>query len=189
MNTIGLIIKKTWFIILIGAFCVASVPLSNVAALSASEPATPPAPFQNATQRLEQGWAREQKINGKLTTFFSNVDQRIAQGQELIDKAKAKGKNTSSLQSALDAFSAAVKQAEPIFQSTQSDLTSHAGFDENGKVTDSAQAFTTVISLGEKYREIRQLLMEPGKALRDAIKTFRSENAPPTPASSSQGDS
>ena len=189
MNTIGLIIKKTWLVVLIGAFCLTSLPLSNVAALSVTEPATPPAPFQNATQRLEQAWAREQTIYSKLNLFFSNIDQRIAQGQALIDRATAKGKDTSSLQSALDAFSAAVKQAEPIFQSTQADFASHPGFDDNGKVTDPTQAFTTVLTLGEKFREIRQLLMEPGNALREAIKTFRSQNMPPTPTTPNQSGS
>jgi hypothetical protein len=188
MSTIVVRLKKTWLVVTITALGFAFMPLAGAHAFTPPNPiATPvttPVPAQRGTDRLVQVWAKEQAIYGKLGTFLNNVDERITKGQELINKAKAKGKDTSALQTALDTFSAAVKQAQPIYQSTQGIVSSHSGFDANGQVTDQTQALTTVQDLGGKFKDIHQLLYDPRVALREAIKAFRQANAPkasPTP--------
>jgi len=188
MSTIVVWFKKTWLVVTITALGFAFMPLASAYAITPPDPmATPittPIPTQRGTDRLVRVWAAEQTIYNKLGTFLNNVDQRITQGQDLINKAKAKGKDTSALQTALDTFSAAVKQAQPIYQSTQGIVSSHLGFDANGQVTDQAQALTTVQDLGEKFKEIHQLLHDPRTALYEAIRAFRQAHAPtaaPTP--------
>lgn len=188
MSTIVLWFKKTWLVIVITALCFASAPLAIVYAVEPSDPISPPVPTKKMPVRLEGVWAREQVIYSKLGVFLNNIDQRMTKGVELINKAKANGKDTLALQTALDTFSAAVKQAEPIYQSTNGIVSAHQGFDENGKVTDQIQAISTVKDLGEKFKEIRQLLLEPRKALREALKVFRQANTPTvTPAPTQSG--
>ena len=188
MSTIEVWFKKTWLVVAITALGFAFMPLASAYAYTQPNPnATPvttPVPTQKDTDRLVQVWAKEQAIYGKLGTFLNTVDERITKGQDLINKAKAKGKDTSALQTALDTFSAAVKQVQPIYQSTQGIVSSHSGFDANGQVINAAQALTTVQDLGGKFKDIRQVLHDPRMALRDAIKAFRLKNAPtasPTP--------
>ena len=188
MSTIALWFKKTWLILGIAALGLVFMPLASAQALVPSNPLTPPIPTQTGGDRLAQAWVKEQTIYGKLSTFFADVDQRITKLQQLINKAKTNGKDISALQTALDNFSGAVKQAEPIYQSTIGTVSSHPGFDENGNVTDHAQALATVKDLGEKFREIRQLILGPANALRDAMKAFRSANPPvATPAPNQSG--
>jgi hypothetical protein len=80
------------------------------------------------------------------------------------------------MQAALDAFSAAVKEARPIFESMNGIIASHQGFDANGKVTDASAAIQTVQAMSAKMHDIRGVLMEPAKALRDAVRSFRQAN-------------
>ncbi len=156
MSTIVVWFKKSWLVVTIIALGFAFMPLASAYAIAPPDPmatpATTPVPAQKGTERLARVWAREQDIYGKIGTFLNNVDQRITKGQDLINKAKANGKDTSALQTALDAFSAAVKQAQSIYQSAQGIVSSHSGFDANGQVTDQAQALTTVQNLGGKFQ-------------------------------------
>jgi hypothetical protein len=188
MSMIALWFKRTWLILGIAALGFGFMPLASAQALAPSNPTAAPTPTKTSGDRLAQAWVREQAIYNKLGTLFADVDQRIPRLQELINKAKAKGRDVSALQTALDNFSGAVKQAEPIYQSTSGTVASHPGFDANGNVTDQTQALTTVKDLGEKFKEIRQLISVPAKALRDAMQAFRSANSPSgTPAPTQSG--
>jgi hypothetical protein len=178
MSTIAMWFKKTWLILGIAALGFGFMPQASAQALAPSNPVTTPIPTQTGGVRLAQAWVREQAIYNKLGTFFADVDLRIPRLQQLINKAKANGRDVSALQAALDNFSGAVKQAEPIYQSTSGTVSSHPGFDANGNVTDQTQALTTVKELGDKFKEIRQLILVPANALRDAMQAFRSANTP-----------
>jgi hypothetical protein len=188
MSMIVMWLKKTWMVALVSAFCFGAIPVASVFALEPFGSITPTPPTMQPSDRLERAWAKEKEIFNKLGLFFNNSDPIITKVQGLINKAKAKGKDTAALQSALDAFSEAVKQAEPIYQSIEGIVNSHQGFDENGNVTDQTQALAIVKDMREKFMEIRQLLLDHRKALRDAIKTFREGNKPsitPSPTQNS----
>ncbi len=178
MSTIVMWSKKVFLVAMVAALGLASLPAVNVYALVQSDPSTPTAPTQITTDRLEQIWAKEQAAYDRLGKFFDNVDARISKAQELIDKAKANGKDVSALQAALDAFSDAVKQAKPIYESGKGVIASHQGFDSNGKVTDQTKAIDTVKDLGGKLKEIRQTIFPAAKALREAVRAFRQANHP-----------
>jgi hypothetical protein len=162
----------------IAALGIISLPIASVEAIAPSEPSTPPTPTEKVGSRLEQARSRERDINDKLGNFFNNIDERIAMGQEIINKAKANGKDTTDLQQALEAFSNAVKQARRIHQGLNETISSHTEFNANGNVAYRIEAFSTVSDLLEKLFVIHQLLPGPGQGLRDEIKTIRSENAP-----------
>ncbi len=173
---------KTILVALLAALGVASLPFVNVSAAAANNP-TPSAQGKISNERLERVWARQLRIYARM----GRTDEFVEKAQKLIDRAKANGKDVSAVQAALDAFKAAVKDAQPIYESVKGLINSHPGFDSNGKVTDPEKAAETVKAMHEKFKEIRNAINGTGRALHQAIKTFREANrgpqSTPTPTS------
>ncbi len=138
---------------------------------------TPPA----SNERLEKAWARQLQAYEKIGNAFADVDAHIAKFQERIDKAAENGKDVAALQSALDAYAAALKSAQPIYASMEGIVTTHAGFDASGKVTDAEQARSTMEQMRAKMQEIKSAMDGTFKALREAMKAFREANKPAEP--------
>lgn len=177
-----LFFKKTVLFALVAALTVAAVPLVGVSAMGANDPTSPPA-GQVSNEKLEQAWAHQLQIYERLVKGFDHLDDFTARAQKLIDKAAANGKDVSALQSALDAFEMAAKEAHPIYEGAKGLVNSHQGFDANGKVTDPVKAKETVQAMREKLQEIKSAMNGTGKALKEAVKAFRDANKPfqPTP--------
>ena len=171
------IFKKTILFALVAALALASLPLISVSAAGQRDPLSPPQ-SQISNERLERIWARQLRLYNR----FGQVDNFMDRIQRLIDRAKANGKDVSAIQAALDAFEAAVKDAHPTYESMRGTVSSHPGFDENGKVTDPAKALETVKAMHEKIQEIKTALNDTGKALREAIKAYREANPRTQPA-------
>ncbi len=187
MSKIMMWFKKVFLVAMAAGLGLSALPVASVFAQGLNDTTTPPAPGQVSNTRLERVWAREQSINQRLGTMFSKSDTMIANIQKRVDKAKANGKDVSAVQSALDAFSAAVQQAKPVYDSAQSVITSHQGFDGNGNVTDATQAKATIKSVADTFKQIKQIVEGPRKALGEALKAFRDANRPaetPAPAQS-----
>ena len=176
---IKMFFKKTILFAWITALGVASLPLFSVSAQGANDP-TPPPTTQISNERLERVWARQLKLYERM----GKTDDFVEKIQKLIDRAKANGKDVSAVQSALDAFKAAVKDARPIYESAKGLINSHQGFDSNGKVTDPEKAKETVKAVHEKMQAIKTAMNGTGKALHEALKAFRAANPRPeiTPA-------
>jgi hypothetical protein len=168
--------KKTVFLALIAALGLAAMPFVSVFAAGENDPTTPP-PGQISNERLERVWARQLRIYERM----GRTDDFVAKVQKLIDRAKANGKDVFAVQAALEAFEAAAKDAQPIYESAKGIINSHPGFDSNGKVTDPAQARETVKAMREKFKEIHDALNGTGKVLREAIRAFRQANPRPQP--------
>ncbi len=178
MSTIALWLSKAWLIV---SMAVGGIAPVGGQALNPAAPATPAAP---SYPRLQQAWAREQRIYDRMTRFYDNIDARIQRGQQLIDKAQANGKDVTALQAGLNTFEAAVKQAQPTYESIKGLVASHQGFDAAGNVVDPVKAFQTVLDMRDKLKEVRQIIVPPAKALRQAVRDFRAANQPvatPTP--------
>ena len=167
------------------ALAVAALPVAPAYAAGLLEPSDPPAGAGVSNERLEKIWARELQVYERLGQLFDRADTMIERAQTLIDKASAKGKDVSAVQSALDAFAAAVKNAKPIYQGMNGIMTSHQGFDDAGKVTDAEKAKETVKEAGAKFKEIKAAMNGTGKALHDAVRAFREANKPPDQSSDS----
>jgi hypothetical protein len=177
-------IKKLVLLALVAALGIASLPLVSVSAAGAYDPPVPPQ-RQLSNERLERIWARQLRIYERLGNGFERKEALSDRVQALIDRAKANGKDVSTVQAALDAFEAALKKAQPLYESTKGIVNSHQGFDTNGKVTDPVKAQQTVESMRGKLQEIKEAMNGTGKALHEAIKAFREANPPPphpTPA-------
>jgi len=174
-----ILFKKTLLIALVAALAAASLPLVSVSAAGLNDPQPPQPGGQVSNERLERVWARQLRLYERIGNGFDKSDAFVGRAQELIDKAGANGKDVSAVQSALDAFEAALKDVHPVFESGKGIVNSHQGFDENGKVTDPAKARETVQAMGGKLKEIKDAMAGTGRALREAIRSFREANPRP----------
>jgi len=179
LNTLSSPFKKTVLFALVVALALAALPTTSAYAAGMRDPGDPPA---NETQfsgtRLERIWARLGRVYERQGHILDRADGMVERSQALIDRMNENGKDTTALQAALDAFEAALKEAHPIYESAKGLINSHQGFDADGKVTDREKALETVREMGDKLKEIRQIVSEPGKALREAIQAFREANRP-----------
>lgn len=168
-----------------------ALPFVNAYAQSANPPVTPTA-GQPSNDRLQKAWAKDQTVYARIGKILDGANTLISKLQSKLDDAKAKGKDVTAVQTALDAFSAAVKNVQPIYASLQTIVQSHSGFDVSGNVTDPTQALQTVQGFKSNAEQIRQAgVSEAGKALREAMKAFHQANqsATPAPSPSSSGAS
>jgi len=178
-----MLFKKTMLLALVAALGVASLPLVGVSALGANDSTHPPK-GQISKDRLELVWARQlRRYNrmGKVDAFMQKI-------QNMIDRTTENGKDASAVQTALDAFTNAVKDAKPIYESMNGIVTSHQGFDGNGNIIDFEKAKETVQAMHEKFHAIHEVMNGTGKALHEAIKAFREGNPKPWKMSSSQSN-
>ena len=170
------IFKKMILAVMTAALVFAAFPVTS--AFAQGENPAPTGEVKN--EKLENAWARQLNIYERLGNGFDGLDAQIAKFQERIDKAASNGRDVTALQSALDAFEAASKATLPIYDSIESIVNSHAGFDADGKVTDAEQAKSTVDEMRAKLKEVKSSMDGTGKALREAFKAFREANKPVT---------
>ena len=166
--------KKLVLAVVAAVLVLTAFPVTS--AFAADE--VPPAKGELTTEKLEQIWAHQSQAYERLGKMFENSDAQIARFQSLIDKASANGKDTASLQAALNAYESALKTAKPIYNGINGIVTSHQGFDANGKVTDAEKAKSTVDQMRTKMQEVKSAMGGTFKALREAMKAFREANKP-----------
>jgi uncharacterized coiled-coil DUF342 family protein len=172
--------RKTILVALIAALTLAALPITSVYAVGLSDPTDPPADEtqQVSNERLERVWARLQRVYERQGRILDRADAMVEKIQNLIDRMNENGKDTTALQAALDTYEEALKDAHPVYESAKGIINSHQGFDADGKVTDREKALETVKDLRDKLQEIRQIVGEPGAALREALKAFREAHRP-----------
>lgn len=98
--------------------------------------------------------------------------------QGWIDELAAQGEDVSLLQAGLDAFRAAVDEAQGHQDRAQAVLDEHAGFDENGKVVDRQQAVETIRQAGRALRDGHRALKDGAIQLRRAVSDWRRQHRP-----------
>jgi hypothetical protein len=172
------LLKKIALVTLVIALGLAILPAAGASAAGIKEVANLPVNKTVDNSRLEQAWARLQQTYQKQGARLAAAEGIITKGQTLIDKATQKGYDTSAVQAALNAFSAALPGAQAAHDNGAAIIASHAGFDENGKVTDRTTAIATTKSLHQVLADTRAAMGGTGKALREAIKAFREANKP-----------
>ncbi len=161
----------------------AAFPSLGVAAAGLNDPATPPATpaaHQPDNSRLQQVWARQQSTYQRQGERLTKAQELVSKVQALIDKANAKGWDTSAVQTALEAFSAAIPAAQAAHAPGAAIISGHAGFDADGNVTDRTTAIATVKSLAQVLKDTRAAMDGTGKALLEALKALRQAHPRPT---------
>jgi hypothetical protein len=126
-----------WILALLIALVAVGTSFGSVSAAPAK-----PAPSTNTalsrTYKVEQNRLKVQDMRLK------NADTHAGKLDELIAKLKAKGQDTAALEQALVTFRAEIGKARAEWQSASATLSTHAGFDAAGKVTDADQARATL---------------------------------------------
>ena len=180
MKKFTTLFKKTILMALIAALALTALPVTNAYASGLNDPADPPAGDETGRSgaRFERAWVRLQRAYERQGRMLDRADRMVEKFQGVIDRMEENGKDVIALQTALDAFKDSLKDAHPIYESAKGIIISHKGFDDDGKVTDREKAVETVKDLGGKLKEIRGIVSEPGKALREAMKAFRDANRP-----------
>lgn len=151
-------------------------PAAPAYAGTETPPARPTPDGAKLDARLVKVYAREQ---GRLQIQADNLDKANAaaeKGQTLIDALKAKGKDTTALETALATAKAQVAAAQTAHDTAASVLSAHAGFDADGKVTDREQAQQTVKSASEALLDAHLTLKQAQLDLRVAIRNWRKAN-------------
>jgi hypothetical protein len=176
MFKITALIKKFALAALVLAIALAAFPFAGASAagLNGQTTALPD------NTRLENLWARQQATYQRQSDRLANASTFIARVQTLIDKASAKGWDTSSVQAALNALSAIIPAVQAAHAPGAAIIASHAGFDASGTVTDRTTAIATVKSLAQVFKDTRTAMDGTLKALHEAVKAFR--QAHPRPA-------
>jgi hypothetical protein len=146
--------------------------------------ATPAAPSANASVDKKGSPARLFKREQRAAKVQErNLDRATVaadKAQTLIEKAKENGKDVAALESALAAFKTAVEEAKGFNAQASEILSTHAGFDASGKVTDPAAALKTVEDAGKALKDARTALKGAGTDFREALKNWRAANPRPT---------
>lgn len=167
------IFKKIILTVMTVALIFAAFPVTTAYAQDENPPKT-----ELTNTKLEQVWARQLENYKKIGKGFVDTDVQIAKFQARIDKAASNGKDVSALQASLDAFASALKTGKPTYDSIGGIVSSHKGFDANGKVTDAELARSTVKEMRTKMEELKSAMGGTGRALREALKAFREANKP-----------
>jgi hypothetical protein len=182
-KTTSLLTKFVLAVLVLGLGLVA-LPVSGVGASAGlTDEANPPSSDRVSNERLEKAWARVQTAYTRQGERLDKADEFIARVQTLIEKASARGWDPSAVQAALDAFAAVIPAAQAAHEPGAAIVASHAGFDENGKVTDRAAAIETVKSLGQVLKDTHAAMNGTGEALREAIRAmFEAHGGSESPA-------
>ncbi len=167
------VFKKMILAVSAAALVFAAIPVTSAYAAD-DAPAVP-------NEKLEKAWARQLQIYERIGKAFVDTDAKLAKFQERIDKAAENGKDVTELQAALDAYSAALKSAQPMYESMAGIVNTHAGFDAEGKVTDAEQAKSTLEQMRTGLQDVKSTMGGTFKALREALKAFREANKPAAP--------
>jgi hypothetical protein len=128
--------------------------------------------------RLEFAYLRLQHAVEDLALHLGHADEVADFVQGWVDELAADEKDVSGLQAGLDAFEAKLAEARGHYETAKAVLDEHAGFDEDGKVTDRDVARETLRAAGRSLRDARRALKDGAIELRRAVRDWRHEQQP-----------
>jgi Spy/CpxP family protein refolding chaperone len=171
---------------LVGNLALAGLVLSSLLLASAAPSlaageAAPPiqeASGEGANPRLERAYQRLLDAAEAQAQNLERAGKAVERAQARIDELAKQGKDVSQLQAALEDFKAALAEAQGSHDQAQAILETHAGFDEQGKVTNRAQALETLREAGQALRDARRALQDGLIDLRRAVRDWRREHRP-----------
>lgn len=153
------------------ALLVALVALGTFAGSAAAAPATAKQPPANpALTRTYRAQLKRLKLQQQR---LAHADQFAAKVDALVVKLKVKGKDTDEIEAALADFRATMASARAEWQLAADLLAAHAGFDADGKVTDTTQAGATLKAAHGHMEQAHTIARGAAKEMRQALAQFR----------------
>jgi hypothetical protein len=143
----------------------------------AAPPAQTPEPPRFEGRRLEYALQRHKLHlqNQQLRIDFAH--EAADQAQRWIDFLKGQGKDTSALEAALAEYERQLDAAQASWDRANSILTTAAGFDSNGQVTDPVQARETLMDANDAMIQTHRILVDAARAFHRAVFNYRTANA------------
>jgi hypothetical protein len=129
--------------------------------------------FQKQTNRLE-----------RASHLLEQAGEREGNFEERIAALATEGKDVTGLQAGLEEFRTAIAAAQSYYGEAEAVLSTHAGFDAEGHVTDVEQARTTLTAVQEPLQNCSQSLRDAVQAVKEALRTFRQANPSSVPSDS-----
>jgi hypothetical protein len=172
---------RRWITGLVGLLLIFSLAFgipSGVAFADSSTPTAQPQhnPVPHNNSGLQNQYQREQSLLGKQTDNLNNSANMVTKIQDLITKGQAKGLDTSAVSTALAAFQNQVSTAQSSHSTAAALLSSHAGFDGSGNVTDPTTAAQTVKEAGQALKDTHDVLSQAVRDLHTAVNNWREAN-------------
>lgn len=169
---------KLVLITLVVAVATAALPVSALAADSHDDPQPGKGNdrIQRLEKRLEVAFARMQLVHQRQADMLARTDEMLRKVEKLLSLAAQKGLDASSVEKALADFQVALPAARKAHDQAGAIIATHAGFDDQGKVTDSAAAGETLKALDGAFKSYRAALDGSGRALREAVRQFIEDN-------------
>jgi DNA repair exonuclease SbcCD ATPase subunit len=127
-----------------------------------------------ANAALSSAYKKEQDTLPKLADQLTKASGEVTNIQALITKAQSDGVDATILQNALATFQVQLGNAQNAYNNAASILSSHAGFDDSGTVTDPTAAHSTVVSAGKSEGDAQAILNQAVKDLHSAIASWHS---------------
>jgi hypothetical protein len=122
--------------------------------------------------RLENLLKREQIVLNDQQQRLDLSNRVVAAAQTWISRLQEQGKDVTALQNALAAFQAGISQAQGSFDTAQSVLNTHAGFDDSGHVTNNVQALQTLLDAGRAERQFHLTITQATIDFRQAVRLY-----------------
>lgn len=143
----------------------------------ADDPTPTPRPGQQERdERLKNWYQREQNWLNVQTEHLAKANEAAGKVQEWINELNGQGKDTSALEAALAAYQQQIASAQSAHDTAASILGAHAGFDDDGNVTDPEQALQTLTSARQSLADAHDILRQARGDLHRAVQDFRKTN-------------
>ena len=143
-------------------------------ALAQDNPARPTPSGVN----LELFYARELLVADRQAEALSRAGGAITRVEDLITRLQSEGFDTADLETALAAYRSGIAAAQSAHDEAAAILSTHAGFDGDGHVTNLAQALDTVRTAGQSLREAHLKLRTANLDLRQALHAWYEAHRP-----------
>jgi len=173
--------RKSWLGRMVGSLALAAVMFAGAPPALAAGDAAPPVQEESGERgaaRLELAYLRLGHAAEEQALHLDHAADVADFVAEWIETLAGQGQDVSQLQAALDAFQAALAEAQEYHQEAEAILEVHSGFDENGKVTNREQAVETLRQAGRSLQDARRALKDGTIELRRAVRDWRREHRP-----------
>jgi hypothetical protein len=189
MNKHSSLLTKASLIImvacLVGGMVWLALPTGTAAAASNPQGTTTSGTSQNTDENGPQGALRlqrlfrlEKRTQQAQERNLNRADKLVEKVSALIEKLREQGRDVAPLEQALAAFNESVATATDFHQQAADIISTHPGFDDDGKVIDLALARQTVKDIKDLQVQFHQTIQPAFRELIQALREYRRNNPP-----------
>jgi hypothetical protein len=124
-------------------------------------------------EKLESAYQKQLEWLAVQQTNIGKLNDAAMKLQTLIEKAKAKGLDTSSLEAVVADINSRLPQSQSAHDTAAGILNGHAGFDASGNVVDAATARQTLKSARKNLDTSKNINVSLAQELKNAIQAWR----------------